>query len=197
MNSKLITFTIMMAALGNVLSFIPIGLTRVGQVGFDLSHVATFIAAIFGGPLVGCLVGFAGGFVAGIYFGPLGWLSLLGLIGLPVGKALTGFTAGAFFKFFKIDTRTHSSLLTVPAVLIGYIPEFLFTVLFFMVLVPYFLGWLNLALLVSIAIKAWMEMIVMSVLMAALVGNVGFSASVVNFLKLNKTQNVLSRESKR
>ncbi len=39
MNSKLITFTVMMAALGNVLSFIPIGLTQVGQVGFDLSHI--------------------------------------------------------------------------------------------------------------------------------------------------------------
>lgn len=188
MNSKLITFIVMMAVLGNVLSFIPIGLTRVGQVGFDLSHIATFIAAIFGGPLVGCLVGFAGGFVAGIYFGPLGWLSWLGLIGLPIGKALTGLTVGAFFKLFKIDDRTHCTLLTIPAVLTGYIPEFLFTVSFFLVLVPYFLGWINFALLVSIAVKAWMEMVVMSVLMAALVGNTGFSAFVVNFLKLHKTR---------
>lgn len=188
MNSKLITFIVMMAVLGNVLSFIPIGLTRVGQVGFDLSHIATFIAAIFGGPLVGCLVGFAGGFVAGIYFGPMGWLSWLGLIGLPIGKALTGLTVGAFFKLFRIDERTHCSLLTIPAVLTGYISEFLFTVFFFLVLVPYFLGWLNLALLVSIAVKAWMEMVVMSVLMAALVGNMGFNTFVVNFLKLHKTR---------
>ncbi|MFB0566964.1 MAG: ECF transporter S component [Candidatus Bathyarchaeia archaeon] len=187
MNSKLITFTVMMAALGNVLSFIPIGLTQVGQVGFDLSHIATFIAAIFGGPLVGCLVGFAGGVVAGIYFGPMGWLSWLGLIGIPIGKALTGLTTGAFFRLFKIDERTHCSSLTIPAVLTGYIPEFLFTVFFFLVLVPYFLGWLNLALLVSIAVKAWMEMVVMSVLMAALVGNMGFSVFIVNFLKLHKT----------
>ncbi len=176
-----------MAALGNVLSFIPIGLTRVGQVGFDLSHIATFIAAIFGGPLVGCIVGFAGGVVAGIYFGPMGWLSWLGLIGLPVGKALTGLTVGVFFKFFKIDDKAHSSLLTVPAILTAYIPEFLFTVLFFLVLVPYFFGWLDLALLISIAVKAWMEIAVMSVLMAALVGNTGFSAFVVEFLKFNKT----------
>lgn len=188
MNSKRITFIVMMAALGNVLSLIPIGLTRVGQVGFDLSHIATFIAAIFGGPLVGCLVGFAGGFVAGINFGPMGWLSWLGLIGLPVGKALTGLTVGAFFKLFKIDNKTHSSLLTIPAVLTGYIPESLFTVFFFLVLVPYFLGWLNFALLVSIAVKAWMELVVMSVLMAALVGNIGFSAFVVNFLKMHKTR---------
>jgi len=187
MNAKQITFIVMMAALGNVLSFIPIGLTRVGQVGFDLSHIATFIAAIFGGPLVGCLVGFAGGFVAGFYFGPLGWLSWLGLIGLPIGKALTGLTTGTSYKFLKIDDRTHCSLLTIPAVLTGYIPEFLFTAFFFLVLVPYFLGWLNIALLVSIAVKAWMEMIVMSVLMAALVGNTGFSAFVVNLLRLHKT----------
>ncbi len=188
MNSKLITFIVMMAALGNVLSFIPIGLTRVGQVGFDLSHIATFIAAIFGGPLVGCLVGFAGGFVAGIHFGPLGWLSWLGLIGLPLGKALTGLAVGAFFKLFKINDKTHSGLLTIPVVLAGYIPEFLFTVFFFLVLVPYFFLWLNLPLLVSITVKAWMEITVMSVLMAALVGNTGFSAFVVNFLKSHETQ---------
>ncbi len=188
MNSKLITFVVMTAALDNVLSFIPIGLTRVGQVGFDLSHIATFIAAIFGGPLVGGLVGFAGGIVAGINFGPMGWLSWLGLIGLPLGKALTGFTAGAFFKLFKIDDKAHSSLLTIPAVVIGYIPEFLFTVFFFIVLVPYFFGWLDIVLLVSIAVKAWMEMVVMSVLLAALVGNTGFSAFMVNFLKSHKTQ---------
>jgi hypothetical protein len=188
MTSKWITFIVMMAALGNVLSLIPIGLTRVGQVGFDLSHVATFIAAIFGGPIAGCLVGFAGGIIAGVYFGPLGWLSWLGLIGLPVGKALTGLTVGSLFKFFKIDKRTHCSLLTIPAILTGYLPEFLFTVFFFLVLVPYFLGWLNLALLVSIAVKAWMEIIIMSILMGALVGNMGFSAFMVNFLKVHKSQ---------
>jgi len=183
MNSKSIMFIVMLATLGNVLSLIPIGLTRVGQVGFDLSHIATFIAAIFGGPLVGCFVGFTGGIVAGIYFGPMGWLSWLGLIGLPIGKAITGLTVGAFFKLLKINERPHRSLLTIPAILTGYIPEFLFTVFFFLVLVPYFFGWLNLALLISITIKAWMEMVVMSVLMAALVGNLGFSAFVVNFLK--------------
>lgn len=186
MNSKLLTFVVVMAALGNILSLIPIGLTRVGQVGFDLSHVATFTAAIFGGPLVGGLVGFVGGFVAGIYFGPMGWLSWLGLIGLPIGKALTGFTAGAFFRLCGIDKRSHSSMLTIPAVLTGYIPEFLFTVFFFLVLVPFFLGWLDVALLISITVKAWMEMAVMSVLMAALVGNTGFNAFMVKFLKFKK-----------
>lgn len=188
MNTKRIAFIVMMAALGNVLSFIPIGLTRVDQVGFDLSHVATFVAAIFGGPVTGCFVGFAGGLVAGINFGPLGGLSWLGLIGLPLGKALTGLAAGGLFKLLKVNDKTHSGLLTVPVVLVGYIPESLFTIFFFLGLVPYFLGWLNIPLLVSIAAKAWMEITLMGVLMGALVGNTGFSAFVVNFLKFQKTQ---------
>jgi len=189
MNSKLTAFVITMTALGNVLSFIPIGLTRVGQVGFDLSHIATFTVAIFGGPLLGFFVGFSGGIVAGIYFGPMGWLSWLGLIGLPIGKSLTGLTSGAIFKLFKVDKRAHSSLLTIPAVLIGFIPEFLFTAFFFLFLVPYFLGWLNVPLLVSIIVKAWGEMLVMSLLMAALMGNQGFGNFVNNFFAYRKKIN--------
>jgi LytS/YehU family sensor histidine kinase len=175
-----------MAALGNVLSFIPIGLTRVGQVGFDLSHIATFIVAIYGGPFLGFFVGFTGGIAAGINFGPMGWLSWLGLVGLPIGKSLTGLATGAIFKLFKIKKRTHSSLLTTPAVLIGFVPEFLFTAFFFLFLVPYFLGWLDVPLLVSIEVKAWGEILVMSLLMAALVGNHGFSAFMLNFFGSSK-----------
>ena len=186
MNSKTIAFVITMAALGNVLSFIPIGLSRVGQVGFDLSLVTTFVVAFYGGPFLGLLTGFAGGIAAGVQFGPLGWLSWLGLIGLPVGKSLTGFASGALFKGFSIGRKSHSSLFTVSAVLLGYVPEFLFTVLFFLVLVPSVLGWLDFPLLVSIAIKAWMEMAVMSVLMGALVGNNGFSAYMATFFNAHK-----------
>jgi len=186
MNSKMIAFVIIMVALGNVLSFIPIGLSRVGQVGFDLSHITTFIVAFYGGPFLGFLTGFTGGIAAGIQFGPMGWLSWLGLIGLPVGKSLTGFTSGALFKGLKISQKSHSSLLAISMVLIGYVPEFLFTVLFFLVLVPFFLGWMNVALLISIAIKAWMEMAVMSVLMGALAGNNGFSTYMSAFFNAHK-----------
>jgi len=186
MNTKMIAFVITMAALGNVLSFIPIGLSRVNQVGFDLSHVTTFVVSFYGGPFLGLLTGFAGGIAAGVQFGPMGWLSWLGLIGLPVGKALTGVTSGALFKGLNVGRKAHSSLLTFSAVLLGYVPEFLFTVFFFVVLVPNILGWLDFPLLISIAIKAWMEMAIMSVLMGALVGNNGFSAFMSTFFTEHK-----------
>ena len=188
MNSRMIAFVITMVALGNVLSFIPIGLSRVGQVGFDLSHVTTFVVAFYGGPFLGFLTGLAGGLAAGVQFGPLGWLSWLGFIGLPVGKSLTGLAAGVLFKGLNIGGKAKSSLLTIPLVLLGYVPEFLFTVFFFLVLVPYFLGWMDIALLVSIGIKAWMEMAVMSVLMGALVGNSGFNAYMSAFFNAHKSK---------
>jgi len=188
MNSKMIAFVIIMAVLGNVLSFIPIGLTRVGQVGFDFSLVTTFIVALYGGPLLGFLTGFAGGLAAGIQFGPMGQLSWLGLIGLPIGKALTGLTSGILFKGLNIGKRSHPSPLTSFTVLLGYVPEFLFTVVFFLALVPYFFGWMSIPLVVSIAIKAWMELVVMSLLMGALIGNHGFNSFMSTFFDSHKTK---------
>jgi len=180
-----------MAILGNVLSFIPIGLSRVGQVGFDLSHVTTFIVAFYGGPVLGLIVGFAGGITAGVQFGPLGWLSWLGLIGLPIGKALTGLASGAIFKGLRISGRKNPSLLALFGVLIGYIPEFVFTVVFFLALVPSVLGWsleMSYGILIPIAIKAWMEMVIMSVLMGALVGNNGFNTFMATFFNSHKAK---------
>ncbi len=188
-NSKAVAFTAMMVALGNALSALSIGLVKVGQVGFDLSHVATFIAAIYGGPTLGFLTGLLGGIVSGIHFGPLGGLAWLGLIGLPVGKSMTGLVTGALYRQLNVGQKRNSSLLTVPVVLAGYLPECLFTVLFFVALVPYFLGplpWLTLGVLVSILIKAWIEIALMSVLMGALAGNVGFNSFVMGFFAARK-----------
>jgi hypothetical protein len=42
-----------MAVLGNTLSMLSIGLANAGQIGLDLSHIAAFIAAVYGGPYVG------------------------------------------------------------------------------------------------------------------------------------------------
>jgi len=58
---------------------------------------------------------------------------------------------------------------------LAYVPEFLFTVFFFLALVPYVFGWVSVPLVISIGIKAWMELVVMSVLVGALLGNNGFS----------------------
>lgn len=186
MKARVISFTAMMGALGNTLSVISIGLTKAGQVGLDLSHVATFVAAIYGGPYIGFLAGLIGGFAAGIYFGPLSGLAWLGLIGLPFGKALTGLTTGFLYRMLNVNQRSYPSLSTIPVVLLGYVPECLFTILYFTVLVPYFFGWINIPLLVTILVKAWIEIAVMSILMAALTGNGGFKNLMNKFLAARK-----------
>jgi len=191
LNSRTVAFTAIMVAVANALSALSIGLTRVGQVGFDLSHVATFVGAIYGGPILGFLIGLLGGIVPGIQFGPLGGLAWLGLIGLPIGKSLTGLTTGTLYRLFDIGRRTNPSLLTIPVVLLGYAPECLFTVIFFITLVPYFLGplpWLTLGTLIFILVKAWVEISIMSAFMGALTGNLGFSSFVANFLTVRKAQ---------
>jgi len=195
LNSKVAAFTAVMIALANILGVLSIGLTRIGQIGLDFSNIAIFVAAIYGGPYLGFLVGFLGGIGAGINFGPLGGLGWLGLIGLPLGKSMTGFTTGALFKAFKITRKNSRSLVTIPLVLIGYIPEFLFTIFFFIVLVPYFLGpapWLTMSLLISILAKAWLETFLMSAFMGALTGNVGFTTFISSILSARKTTRLIS-----
>ncbi len=195
LTSKVAAFTAAMVALANILAALSIGLTRVGQIGLDLSNIAVFVAAIYGGPYLGLLVGFLGGIGSGINFGPLGGLGWLGLIGLPLGKAMTGFTTGALFKAFNLTGKKNKSLVTIPLILLGYVPEFLFTIVFFIVLVPYFLGpapWLTMSLLISILAKAWLEIILMSVFMGALTGNVGFTTFISSILSARKTTRLMN-----
>jgi len=195
LSSRVAAFTAVMVALANVLAALSIGLTRVGQIGLDFSNIAVYVAAIYGGPYLGFAVGLLGGVVSGINFGLLGGLGWLGLIGLPAGKALTGLTTGALYRTFNVTKRSSRSLLTIPLVLIGYIPEFLFTIFFFVTLVPYFLGpapWLTTALLVSILAKAWLEIALMSAFMGALTGNVGFTMFVTNILGARKSARLLN-----
>ncbi len=144
-----------MVVLGNTLSMLSIGLANAGQIGLDLSHIATFIAAVYGGPYVGCLTGLLSGLFPGVYFCPMGGLAWLGLIGLPLEKALTEQTTGALYKLLKLNQRSRPSVLVVPLMLIGYIPECLFTVFFFFTLVPHFFGWTSVGILITILIKAW------------------------------------------
>jgi hypothetical protein len=195
LNSRAVAFTAVMVALANVLAALSIGLTRVGQIGLDLSNVAVFVAAIYGGPFLGFLVGFLGGIASGINFGLLGGLGWLGIIGLPLGKSMTGFTTGALYKALNVTQRKNRSIITIPIVLIGYVPEFLFTIFFFIVLVPFFLGpapWLTTSLLISILLKAWLETALMSAFMGALTGNVGFTDFVTSILSARKPARLTS-----
>jgi len=188
MDSKRIAFITVMGALGNVLFLLSFYLGPLAPgVSFDLSLAATFVAALFGGPVIGFITGLFVGLFPGIYFGPLGNGSWLGLVGLPIGKSLTGLTCGLLAKKMDLSGKHHSSLLTIPIVLISYVPECLFTVAYFTVLMPYFIGGGGTGLLIFVIPKAWTEILVLSLLMAALVGNYGFVNFINRFFVKNKS----------
>ncbi len=187
MDAKKIAFVTMMGALGNVLfAFSAYAGPVAPGVAFDFSLVTTFIAAFYGGPVVGFVTGLFVGIFPGIYFGPLGSGSWLGLIGLPIGKALTGLTCGLLARKTNLQEKNRSSLLAVPVVLFSYIPEFFFTIAYFVTLLPYFIGGGGTSILVFVLPKAWVEIVVMSVLMAALVGNQGFTNFIDKFFAAKK-----------
>jgi riboflavin transporter FmnP len=72
LNSKTIAFISLMGTLGNLLFIISnyIG-QRAPGVSIDLSHIPTFIASLYGGPLLGFLTGMFVGILPGIQYGPL------------------------------------------------------------------------------------------------------------------------------
>ncbi|MCW4045037.1 MAG: hypothetical protein NWE94_05915 [Candidatus Bathyarchaeota archaeon] len=176
MNTKNIAFAIMMGALGNVLFLISYLTGQIAQgIALDLSLIGVFIAGFYGGPITGLAAGLIAGIIPGVMFGPLGNGGALGLIGLPIGKALTGLTTGLIAKALKLQQRKHQSLITAPATLLAYIPEGVFTYAYFSLLLPLFMGgMLPMAVIFTILLKAMGEVIVMSVIMAALIGNTGF-----------------------
>ncbi len=189
MDSKGIAFMALMGALANILFLISyyVGPIIPG-VNLDLSLITVFIAALYGGPLVGFLTGLFSGIFPGIYFGPLGLGSWLGLICLPIGKSLTGFVAGLAYKSLDVDQRPRRSILTVPLVLVSHVPESLFTIAYFVVLLPILIGGGGVSILAFVLPKAWVEIVISSFLMAALVGNNGFSTFVTNFFTGHKAR---------
>lgn len=180
MNTKTVAFTLMMGALGNLLFAISY---HVGQlapgVALDFSLLAAFIAGFYGGPVVGFVSGLFVGILPGIMFGPMGMGSWLGLVGLPLGKGLTGLMAGILAKVLRLRQNKYSSLLTIPATLLAYVPEGLYTYVYFAYLMPFFLESGGAAVFFYYILpKALAELVIMSFFMAALTGNKGFN----NFL---------------
>ncbi len=185
-NSRRVIFVSIMAALGNVMFIVSRTIFATNQIALDLSHIGTFIAAVYGGPWVGFLVGLVVGVGPGLYFGYFGGsLGLLGAVGLPIGKALTGLTVGYLSSLLRTKIREHQSWMIAFAILIGYLPECIFTIFYFETLVAILLpnvaesfityfGSLHL-LVISILTKAWIEIALLSVFMGALVGNSGFA----------------------
>jgi uncharacterized membrane protein len=188
-NPRRIAFIALMAALGNVMFVVSQTIFKTGQIALDLSHIGTFVAAVYGGPLMGLITGLMVGIGPGLYFGYLGGsLGLLGLIGLPVGKALTGITVGYLARIFRIDSAKHPSWKVPLATLVGYVPEALFTIFYFESLVPIFLPDMAsylmaqpgsmYAFVISLMAKAWIEIAILTVFMSTLIGNNGFNEFV-------------------
>jgi len=201
MDAKQTAFVAMMSALGLLLSAISLNvaplLTVVGQSGaaLDLSHIATFIAAIFGGPYVGAIVGFLSGIYSGYYFGyVMGSLGVLSLIGVPFGKALTGLTAGFLYKRLKINNSSRSSTITIPITLISYIPECIYTIFYFLYIVLYVYGSAMSFMIPIVIPKAWIEITVMSIIMGALAGNIGFKEFISRFFYTPKLEKAYSKQ---
>jgi len=183
-SSKNLTFIAVMAALGNVFSFIsmrlaplvpsiPLGPTSV-SIALDFSHLTTFIAAMYGGPVLGGLTGLIGGLVAAFEFGFSQGNFITGF-GLPAGKALTGIAAGVLMTRLGV---TNNRLMMVVSTVLSYIPEGIFTYVIFMYLFPLFIpgsGFWVAALTTQVLLKAFVEMIVMGLLLTGITSNQGFT----------------------
>ena len=96
----------------------------------------------------------------------------LGLIGLPLGKAMSGFTAGLIAKSLKIGQKPRTSVITIPATFLAYVPESIITYAYFLFILGSQAG--TATFFTAILPKALVEIAIMSVIMAALVGNTGF-----------------------
>lgn len=194
MDAKTISFALMMGVLGNVLFAVSYytGNLIPGIIAIDFSLVAAYIAGFYGGPLIGFVSGLLIGILPGIMFGPMGISSWLGLFSLPLGKGLTGLTAGLVGRGLGLGRRPYSSLLAVPATLFSYVPEFLYTYVHFAYLIPFFLGMDKITIgtsvfsmgnffLILILPKAISEVAIISLLMSALIGNRGFNDFIGRF----------------
>jgi thiamine transporter ThiT len=181
--SKTLAFAATMAALGNALSFLSIQLTPLvpsiplGPVtvslALDLSHLSTFIAALFGGPVVGGLTGLLSGLVAAFEFGFSQGNVVTG-IGLPLGKAMTGVAAGYVFQRLYVE---GSSLRMVASTVVSYVPEALLTLVLFRYVLPVVAGLpagLATAIAAQIIVKAFFEMVLLGLVMVWLTGNAMF-----------------------
>ena len=140
--------------LGNLLAYLSALLINVQpQIAFDLSHVATFTVALYLGPYYGLLAGALVAIYPYIEFGVMGiYGPFLGLA-IIVGKAMTGFFCGL------LASRTRPYL----AVAFGYIPEFLFTLVFLKAtqlwMAP---DALTVEMISSILLKGWIEVLILS-----------------------------------
>jgi len=202
-SAKNVAFIAIMGALGNVLSWLSMSLAPFApniplfglniSISFDLSHLTTFIAALYGGPLVGGLTGLVGGAVAANAFGFSKGNLVIGFA-LPIGKALTGITAGLIMRALGLQTWKRHKAFTIASTIIAYVPEGVFTVFIFLIMLPIALGIPSEGLdafrnslfyfvVAPILVKAFIEMFVMGVILAAFSANKSFRSFMNGFFK--------------
>ena len=182
MKAKELSFIVLMGAMGNVLGSLTIAPTIFKNVALDFSALPVLVAAVFAGPLAGAVTGLIAGLLPSLFFGFIG--GSLGLLGfsLSVGKALHGLTVGLVVKALGLGDR--STLTLIPVVLIGFIPEALWIIATFSLLVPLFLPGLApfmSGLWAPILIKATFEVTVMAFFTSTLGGHKGFRAFITTF----------------
>ncbi len=184
MNTKSLTFALMMGALGAALFAVSYYLAPIApSIAFDLSLIGAIIAGYYAGPKVGFITGLIAGILPGIMFGPLGTGGVFGLLGLPFGKALTGMTAGLISNAVKLRTNQWSSILTVPSTFVAYIPEALFTWGYFIFLLQYAVGT---TVFLTILSKGLIEIAIIGIITTALIRNKGFNTFMkAHFMKIN------------
>lgn len=192
-SAKNVVFIAIMGALGNVLSglsillapFIPsisLGPYSI-SVALDLSHLTTFIAALYGGPTVGGLTGLVGGLIAANEFG-FSKGNLVTGFAMPVGKALTGITAGLVMQALRLQSRNRRSLFLIASTLLAYIPEAIFTAFLFLGIFPFVFGtpaFILYPIVIAILIKGTIEMFAEGGVLAALCRNQSFESSIERF----------------
>ena len=183
MNTKTLTFAVIMGALGAALFVVSYYVAPIApSIAFDFSLIGVLVAGYYGGPKVGFVTGLIAGILPGIMFGPLGTGGIFGLLGLPFGKALTGMSAGFVSSGMKFG-ETRTAILAIPATFLAYVPEALFTWGYFVFLLGSAVGS---TVFFTVLTKALIEIAIMSVVMAALLGNKGFSCYVRSHLLTEK-----------
>jgi hypothetical protein len=186
MNTKQLTFALMMGALGAALFAISYSVAPLApSLAFDFSLIGVLVAGYYGGPKIGFLAGLIAGILPGIMFGPLGTGGVFGLIGLPFGKALTGMTAGFISLWIKFGEKNRPPILALPTTYLAYIPESLFTWGYFVFLLGTIVGT---TVFLTILTKALIEITIIGIIMVVLLRNKGFSCYIrSHFLTQNNT----------
>jgi riboflavin transporter FmnP len=177
MNTKSLTFAVMMGALGSALFALSYTIAPLApSVAFDFSLIGVLVAGYYGGPRIGFLTGLIAGILPGIMFGPIGQGGALGLIALPLGKALTGMVVGLLAARVNFGQKPKLAILAIPITLSGFIPETLFTWGYFLVIIPDFT--VATTIYLGILTKGLIEVVIMSIVIVALLRNTGFSCYV-------------------